>query len=416
MSRKKIGIAIATVLALIIASYFILTKRNAGTGKETAAVADEHGHAEGEDEHEGDEEGEESHDEGPSGVVKKNAAQLTALGVSIATAEVGKLKIELELQGNVELNQDAVAHIVPRTAGVVKSVRLNLGDLVKAGEILAVLESRELADAKSAYLAARERYALAEATFGREKDLWNKKIASEQEFLNSKKLLSEARIEQATAKQKLSALGLRESDFTRMVELGFSELTRYEMRSPIQGTIIERHITTGEYAKAEDSVFVVADLTLLNVVLQVYPKDLAFIKKGDKVKVFGPTQNVLGDGTVNFVGAIVEQESRASKVMVRLDKPAADLRPGLFVKARVQTGEIDVPVLVPRTSLQTLEKKDVIFVESAEGFVATPVQLGRSNSTHVEVVGGLETGKKYVSSGGFSLKAEVEKGEAKHDH
>ena len=119
---------------------------------------------------------------------------------------------------------------MPRIPGVVREARKRLGDQVRAGEVLAVIDSRELADAKAGYLAAGERLALAESTFAREKSLWEKKISAEQDYLAAKQALTEARIELQAAKHKLQALGLSEASLKQPSARPDASLTRYEIR------------------------------------------------------------------------------------------------------------------------------------------------------------------------------------------
>ena len=108
--------------------------------------------------------------------------QIRALGVVVAEAGPGKLETALTLPGEIILNDDAYALVTPYVSGYVREIRKRQGDAVRKGEVMAVLESRELADAGAAYLAARERVLLAEKTFQRETSLWRKKISPEQDY------------------------------------------------------------------------------------------------------------------------------------------------------------------------------------------------------------------------------------------
>ena len=114
------------------------------------------------------------------------------------------------LPAEIALNGDRIAHVVPRIPGVVRSVIKTLGDKVRAGEVLAVIHSRELADYKAGYLGAREKITLAETMYEREKSLWEKKITAEQDYLKAKRDVADARIELRSAEQKLHALGFSE--------------------------------------------------------------------------------------------------------------------------------------------------------------------------------------------------------------
>ena len=174
----------------------------------TGEPADHAGH----DEHDHKEHG---HDDDK--VVRLNADKIKQLGIEVAGVQAGSLHTSLTLPGIVALNTDRRIHIVPRIPGVVREIRVNLGDQVRAGEIMAVIESRELADSKAAYLAARERVTLAETTFAREQDLWEKKISPAEDYLKAKQALAEVRIELRVAAQKLLALGFSETSIKQLV-------------------------------------------------------------------------------------------------------------------------------------------------------------------------------------------------------
>ncbi len=159
-----------------------------GHGHEAEGGADEHGHADG------------------ALVLTEKAVRES--GIEVATAGGGQLDETLTLPGEIVLNADRVAHIVPRVGGIVRRVDKNLGDDVQAGEVMAILESRELAEAKAAYLAAEQRLSLAEANLKSAEELHAKKIMPDLEFLTIQKAKAEAEIEFRTADNKLHALGM----------------------------------------------------------------------------------------------------------------------------------------------------------------------------------------------------------------
>jgi membrane fusion protein, heavy metal efflux system len=123
--------------------------------------------------------------------IRMDAAAMKNAGIELRTAGPAKIRSALQLQGEIQFNQDRVAHVVPRLAGVVVNSAKNLGDSVKKGELLAVLESRTLADLKSEHLATQTRLDLAQGTFEREQRLWQEKISAQQDYLASRQSLVE---------------------------------------------------------------------------------------------------------------------------------------------------------------------------------------------------------------------------------
>jgi membrane fusion protein, heavy metal efflux system len=327
----------------------------------------------------------------------------------VGTAGPGTLRLHITLPGQVALNADRRAHIVPRISGVVRQVHKNLGDAVRAGEVMAVVESRELADVKSTYLTAKERLTLAETTFQREEDLWKKKISPEQDYLEAKKALAEARIEFWAAEQKLFALGFSKTDLSQLPTQADPTLTRSAITAPFDSMVIEKHITLGEVLKDDTTTYVIADLSSVWVNLSVYPKDLPFVRTGQPVTIAAGHDIPDSHGQISYVGPLIG-ETRTALARVVIPNPDGRWRPGLFVTGEVLVENIDVPLLIPKTALQTIDERPTVFVETAEGFQPQPVTLGRSNNTQVEVTAGLALGQRYVTSGAFTLKAQLSKG------
>ena len=337
--------------------------------------------------------------------------EIAELGIEIETAGPGRLAIEVELPGEVHINGDHLVHVTPRIGGVVTRVFASLGDRVERDQLLATLESRELADAKAAYLAASERLVLASATFAREERLWQEKVTSEQDFLDARRARAEARIEQRSSEQKLIALGLARSDLLALRNRHDADLTRYEIRAPLHGTVIEKHIALGEAVASDTNVFVVADLSTVWIDLRVYQKDIGAVRAGHEVRIASNHDQEEGRGTISFVQPIVGEATRTALGRVVMANPDRIWHPGCFVTARSIVDAVEAPVTVPRAALQHVEDEgDVVFVVTADGALAPrPVMLGRSDSERFEVVAGLEPGERFAATGTFALKAELGK-------
>lgn len=343
--------------------------------------------------------------------------QITANGITIVEAGPGSITTQLTLPGEIRLNADRVAHVVPRVAGVVREVFKNVGDEVKSGEIMAVLDSRELATLKAAYLAAKEREELARSTFDREKGLWEKKISAEQDYLAAKQGLAEASIASRSAEQQLHAIGCTDDYVKRLASQDHISYTRYTIEGPFDGMVIEKHITLGESLKDDASCFTIADLHTVWVDLNVYQKDIPAITKGQDVLVSAGenTQNGV-HGHVEYIGPLMGEDTRTALARVVLPNDDGRWRPGQFVTGTVASDPRHVAVLVPKTSIQTLEKAPSIFLQTETGFEPLSVTLGSSDETSVEIVSGLLPGQRYAATGSFILKAMLEKGELHDEH
>jgi cobalt-zinc-cadmium efflux system membrane fusion protein len=344
-------------------------------------------------------------------LVRFDTDDLGALGIELKTAGPGLIGITIELPGEVRVNGDTAAHVAPRVGGVVRSVFKTLGDRVRAGELMAILESRELADTKATFLAAYERLGLAQALFEREERLWKQKISPEQDYLDARNTLAEARIELRAAGQKLQALGFTQEELNAMPDQHDANFTENRVTAPFDGTVIEKHITLGETIAADQPVFTIADLSTVWIDLSVYQKDLGKIRGGQRVAITAaPHEEYATSAVIDFVQPLVGVATRTALARIIMPNPNGLWTPGIFVTGSVVREEIEVAVQVPTSAVISLgEDESVVFVQTPAGFEPRPVRSGRRNHGFVEILSGLESGERYVAQGVFSLKAELGK-------
>lgn len=333
--------------------------------------------------------------------------QLKTNQVEVLAAGPARIRNVLQLIGEVRFNEDRIVHVVPRLSGVVQSVSANAGDKVRKGQVLAAISSQGLADQRAELLAAQKRLALARTTFEREKKLWEDKISAEQDYLQARTALQEAEIAEQNARQKLASLGNQKAS---------GDFTRYELRSPIDGVVVEKHIALGEAVKDDTTVFVISDLSTVWAEMTVYAKDLNSVKVGQKATVKAAAFDSTSSGTVFYVGSLVGEQTRTAKARVVLPNPQGVWRPGLPVNVELIAGEVEVPVAISQEAIQTVRDWTVVFGRYGDQFEARPVELGRGDGRFVEVVGGLNAGEQYAAKNSFLIKAELGKAGASHDH
>lgn len=341
------------------------------------------------------------------GRVSMTDEQLKQNGVQIMTAGPARIKASLQLIGEIRLNEDRTVHVVPRLAGIVESVRANAGDQVKKGQVLAVISSQSLSDQRSELLAAQKRLSLARTTYEREKTLWEEKISAEQDYLQARAAMQEAQIMAQSAQQKLTALGASSSS---------SNLTQYEIRSPIDGVITDKRISTGTVTKEDANIFVISDLSSVWVDLTVRAEDIGALKTGQKGTVKSTAFDAQDVGTVSYIGALVGEQTRTAKARIVLANPKGTWRPGLPVNVNLIAGEVDVPVAISTDAIQTIGDRQVVFGRYGNLLEARPLELGRSDGKFIEVLSGLIVDEKYAGTNSFLIKAEIGKSSAGHDH
>ena len=193
-------------------------------------------------------------------------------------------------------------------------------------------------------------------------------------------------------------------------------LSPYEVTSLISGTIIEKHVTLGEFVRDDADIFIVSDLSTVWVNITVYARDLAKVKRGQPVKVVAVGGFPEAVGTIDYVGPVLGEATRAATARLLVKNPTRDWRPGMFVTARIETENVSVPIAVRDGAVQRFRGQDVVFVKEGEAFEPHSVTLGRSDGQWTEILSGLSSGVRYAAQGSFILKSELLKSEAGHEH
>jgi membrane fusion protein, heavy metal efflux system len=350
------------------------------------------------------------------GKVQLGGDQIKSAGITIEAVGPREMTTTLELPGEVKADETRVAHVVPRLLGVVDQVLKKEGDTVRKGEVIAVISSRELADAKRDYIEAAHDAEYRATIFAREEMLWQKKISAEQEYRLAEKLAEEARLAQRLAGQKLIVLGIPAGTLSGLAEAPAETMARYEIRSPLDGVVLERNVTVGEAVTADEDIFSLGDFSSVWVDISVYAKDLATVTVGQRATVVSTDLGTEAAGQISYVGPLVGQETRTAVARIVLPNSDGQWRPGLFVTVRVVRESTTVPLAVAAEAIQTFRDWQVVFVKYGNWFEARPLELGRTDGQWVEVLSGLKSGDQYASTNSFAVKAEIGKLGATHDH
>ncbi len=355
------------------------------------------------------------HDHG-AGVVEIPARAMEEFGISVGEVGPGTLVREVSLPGEIVLDPDRVAHLSPRVEGVVVSVAKSLGDPVASGEVMVVLESRELADAKAAYLAAMARLDLARTTHEREERLHSARVSSRRELLEARQALEVAEIELRSARLRLFAMGVSKVDLDALRGAKDRFVARLELVAPFPGTIIRKHVVVGERLEPGSVPFVVADLDEVWAELRGSPGVAPELRVGQEVRVRDEAGGVEAVARVGLVEPVVDRDTRSAKVIVRLDNRGRRWKPGTFVTGALVVGRVTVPVALPLDAVVRQRGRSVAYVRVEGGFVPRTLVVGRRDGRLVEVVSGLDPGERVALRGAFTIEAEAKEGTFGHGH
>jgi cobalt-zinc-cadmium efflux system membrane fusion protein len=347
----------------------------------------------------------------PADVLKLSDAEITAAGIKVEPLAEQPVRARLVAPAEIQPNQDRIAHVTPRIAGRIVKAPATLGERVRTGQTLAVLDSIELGEAQSAYLQAASRFATARADFERAEGLNRDQIISQKEYLRIRAEFQQSGAALRAAEDKLRLLGVSPpaaSDRATSV---------FPIVAPFAGTVIEKDAVLGELATPDKTLFTVADLSVLWVQATLFEKDLGMVKKGAaaEVTVTAYPKEVF-PGRVTYISEVLDKDTRTVRARIEVKNADGRLKPDMFAHAAIEAGGTTNALLVPDEAVVLLQGQPTVYVEDAHGFEPRPVELGARYGNRVEIRSGLAPGDLAVTSGAYALKARALKSQLGSGH
>ncbi|MCB2072864.1 MAG: efflux RND transporter periplasmic adaptor subunit, partial [Novosphingobium sp.] len=333
-----------------------------------------------------------------------NAARARAAGIVTEAVSPGGLAAEIIAQGFVATATEGEAVLTARADGAIIRITKHLGDNVRTGETIALLESREAAALVANRSAAAARVTAARSAYAREKRLFDARVTARQDLEAAQTTLAEAEAELRRAQSAAGATKVSGDGRTLAIV------------SPITGRLTRADARLGAYVLAGTDLFHIADPNRLQVNASVLPTDARRVRVGDTavIELAGGETRM---ATVHSITPALDAQSKTA-TLVLTPQGATQLTAGQGVRVRVRPGgqSSDGRMTIPEESVQTVEGKSVVFVRRPKGFQATEVVTGESSGGRIEIVSGVPAGALVATKGAFLLKAELGKGEAGHGH
>ncbi len=328
-------------------------------------------------------------------------------GVVISTPGVDTMSQGIECFAEVTFDQNKLAQITPLVGGIVKSVEVDLGNRVKAGDLLARVTSVAIGEAQSAYVKALAEDRLRDKTVERERNLRAQRISSEKDLQEAEAAHEAAMAAVQQGKQQLMVLGFDEQQIQALADQKGTPGV-LELRAPFAGEIVERTAVQGAMVEMGKSLFTLADTTALWAMVNIPESQISKVQVGQKVEL--TVESLSGQtftGTLTWLSAKVDDRTRMARGRVEVSNADGKLKAQMFARARILTSNSDRAVTVPQSALQNVSGTTVVFVKSSEDvFEARPVQVGAKRDGHVEIVTGLKPDEPVAVRGSFALKSQ----------
>ena len=334
-------------------------------------------------------------------LVVANESLLAQVKVSeVAHSDVSDI---LRVAGQIDFDEQALTRIGASVTGRVTQINAQLGQEVKRGDTLALINSSELSSSQLAYLKARSEKEFHRRTVERAKTLFQADVISAAELQRRESEYEVASAQTRAAQDQLRVLGVNLKALEDLAKTGAIDSVASVMAT-IKGVVVERKVTTGQVVQPADVLFTVADLSRVWAVAQVPEQQVAQVKVGQSVRIDVPAlQNEPLLGRLIFVGQTVNPDSRTVLVRTELDNKDGRLKPSMLASMLIESTP-KKQIIVPLSAVVREQDTDYIFIEEKLGvFRLKPVRLGTEHNGQRVVLEGLGPGMKIVSDGAFHL-------------
>jgi len=349
--------------------------------------------------------------------IELTADAIKRAGIRWEPAAYSTFEQGIEANATVAADPSAVHHVRLAGRGKVDRLLVHLGDTVRVGDPLLTYDNHEIVSLQNDLAAAQSSLGKAEAAA---------KVAANA-LQRARNLLELGAMPQAEVEKRsvdhqaaLSAVEFEKSQVEKTKRLleragaapgEAGHVAR--LRSPFAGVVTATDVSPGEYRDAAEDVITITDMSKVWIVAEVYERDIASIRRGQKVPVrFEAYTGRDFVSQVTSIGDSVDPETRTIKVRCEAANPDRMLKLGMFGKAIVATSAPRQAIVIPSASLQTVAGLPTVYIRMPDGhFRPKVVEPGELRGQRQEIRGGLHPGDLIVVAGAFALKSESLEGE-----
>ena len=344
-------------------------------------------------------------------VKKKNPNEVVASAeildqIKFESAKIIPIKKSLDIPGSIEVKQNLLARIGSPVQGRIIEIKGELGKTVKQGDVLAVINSTELAKQQLAYIKSVQMVELKTKAYERAVLLFDADVVSEAQKLQRKTELSAAKADMEASKDQLFVMGMTIDEIEAIQsEIQIDATTNIVAK--IDGKIIKKNVNVGQVVDPTEDIFTIAMLNEVWGVAQVPERQIGFLKEGDDLLIDVPAyENKSVEGKITYLGDIVDPVTRTVTIRTEIDNAHGLLKPDMLITMKVSGKSIE-KVGVPINAIVSIDDIPNIFVKTGEKkFLMRPVTLGVKNKDAVHIDDGLLEGEEVVIDGAFHLNNE----------
>jgi cobalt-zinc-cadmium efflux system membrane fusion protein len=352
-----------------------------------------------------------SNNESDEKVEIKNPNEVTAKletlkQISIEPAKKYAIRRTIDIPGSIEVKQNLLAKIGSPVKGRIVEINVMLGQRVRKGEVLAKINSTELAKMQLEYIKAVQQVELKAKSFERAELLFAEGVLSEAQMLERKTELAAAKAEMQASNDQLQVLGMSLNEIQNLkTESQINSITHIQAK--IDGKVIMKNVNLGQVVEPTDEVFAVAALDEVWGVAQVPERKISFLKEGDQVFIEVPAYKEKSfEGVITYLGDIVDPETRTITIRTDINNQDQMLKPDMLITMKVAGSKVE-KIGVPNEAIISEDDTPSVFVKTSENtFTLKPVILGIKDKDNTHIDSGISEGDEVVIKGAFHLNNE----------
>jgi cobalt-zinc-cadmium efflux system membrane fusion protein len=325
--------------------------------------------------------------------------------IQIVSVERAKLPRVLRLPGNVTFNAFKTTPVFSAIGGPVRQLLVAPGETVHAGQPLLTVNSPDYSAARSAYIKARDAFSLSEKIYNRAQDLYAHGAIAEADLQQAESARTQAEADRQASEDALRALGLNDPE--AVVKNPPKMTSQIPIIAPVGGEAVERLVGPGQLLIAgATQIFTISDMSMVWVLVSVYPSDMAYVHEGDSVDVSTDSYPEVFRGKISYIAPAIDPNTRTLQARIVTSNPAKKLKKDMYVTATVQAGAVRDALIVPDAAvLRDTENEPFVYVQSGSNqFARRPVKVGDSQGGRTQVTEGLKEGEHVVGDGSLFLQ------------
>jgi cobalt-zinc-cadmium efflux system membrane fusion protein len=323
--------------------------------------------------------------------------------IQVLTVVPTSLTRSLRLTGTVAYNSFHTTPVISQVSGPVSRIVVAPGHKVQRGEALLYVASPDYSQMRTAYLKARDAYALAQKTYSRAQDLYQHHAIAEQNLEQASSAQAQAEGDLAAAEAALKVLGITNPESLVKAPPSFEAL----VKAPISGEVVEQNVAVGQLLQTgATQCFMISDTSTVFVLVNVYQKDLPYVRVGDTVTIQTEAYPDSFRGRISYVAASLDPNTRTLQARIETANPGQKLKKDMYVVTTVDAGTIQNAVAVPDAAvLRDSENQPFVYVEvTGSQFGRRAVTLGESIEGQTQVTSGLNPGDCIIGNGSLFLQ------------